>query len=69
LADSLDNDWIEKDYQKNLFNTARANNVRPPELFSAVYTVLMGQERGPRAAPFILSLEKDFVQKRFRLKG
>lgn len=68
LSDSLDKDWTEKDYQKNLFNTARANNIKPPELFTAVYGVLIGQERGPRAAPFILSLDKNFVQKRFRLE-
>jgi len=69
LADLLDRSWTDREYAKKIFETAEKNNLKPAKLFKAIYTVLLGQERGPRAAPFILSLDKKFVQRRFRLEG
>jgi lysyl-tRNA synthetase class 1 len=38
--------------------------VKTPEFFRALYLVLLGKERGPRAAPFLAVLERPFVLKR-----
>ncbi|MCK4327092.1 MAG: lysine--tRNA ligase [Candidatus Diapherotrites archaeon] len=43
--------------------------MQPKELFEAGYLVLLGKKRGPRLAPFLLSLDKEFVAKRLRLEG
>ena len=34
--------------------------------FRDLYLVLLGKERGPRAAPFLAVLEKDWVLRRLR---
>ena len=69
LAELLDKDWTGKEYARKIFETAERNDLKPGKMFKTIYTALLGQERGPRAAPFILSLDKEFVQKRFRLEG
>jgi lysyl-tRNA synthetase class 1 len=69
IADLLDKSWTDKDFAKQIFEAARSNDVKPGQLFKAIYTTLLGKPRGPRAAPFILSLDKDFAQKRLRLEG
>ena len=40
--------------------------VKTPEFFRALDLVLLGKERGPRAAPFLAVLDKDFVIQRVR---
>jgi len=34
-----------------------------------LYTLLIGKDRGPRLAPFLASLDKEFVIKRLRLEA
>jgi lysyl-tRNA synthetase class 1 len=34
-------------------------------MFEAIYLVLVGKRKGPKAASFILSLDADYVRKRF----
>ncbi|GAB4306954.1 MAG: lysine--tRNA ligase [Methanobacteriaceae archaeon] len=46
----------------------RQLNMKPQKAFQAVYKILIGKKQGPRAASFILSIDKDFVIKRFRLQ-
>lgn len=69
LAELLEKKWTDKQFARKIFETAEKNELKPGQLFKTIYTVLLEQERGPRAAPFILSLEKDFVEKRFKLEG
>jgi len=38
--------------------------VKTPEFFRSLYLVLLGKERGPRAAPFLAVLDKEFVLQR-----
>jgi lysyl-tRNA synthetase class 1 len=40
--------------------------LKPQKAFQAIYKVVIGKKQGPRAASFLLSLDKDFVIKRFR---
>jgi len=46
----------------------RKLDMKPQKAFQAVYKILIGKKQGPRAASFILSIDKDFVIKRFRLQ-
>lgn len=43
--------------------------VKPKELFEAAYQLLLGTKRGPRLAPFLLSLDKNLVVKRLKREG
>jgi lysyl-tRNA synthetase class 1 len=40
--------------------------LKPQKAFQAIYKLIIGKKQGPRAASFVLSLDKDFVIKRFR---
>ncbi|MCP4679039.1 MAG: lysine--tRNA ligase [Deltaproteobacteria bacterium] len=42
----------EKELQSIVFDIARENEVEPRDFFSAIYQVLLGQERGPRFGSF-----------------
>lgn len=66
LAGALREKWRPEDYHKRIYETARAKGVDPKDLFRAVYLVLIGKEKGPKAAAFILSLGEKHVSARFR---
>jgi len=68
LADELEKKWTPKKLHKRIYEIARSLGLKPPELFDAIYSVLIGKKRGPRAASFILTLNKGFVQRRFKFK-
>jgi len=40
--------------------------LEPREVFEAIYVVLLGKRRGPRAGWFLSALETEFLKKRFR---
>ncbi len=69
IADLLDRDWERQVFAKEIFKIANELGLKPPEMFKAVYNVLLDAERGPKSGAFILSLDKGFAQKRFRLEG
>ncbi|MFC2154701.1 hypothetical protein ACFLRC_04400, partial [Candidatus Altiarchaeota archaeon] len=50
---------------KQIYELARSIELEPPQLFQAIYRVLIGRDKGPKAAMFLLSLDKDLVEKRF----
>ncbi|MFH0862533.1 MAG: lysine--tRNA ligase [Candidatus Altiarchaeota archaeon] len=50
---------------KTVYNTARANSTDPPKLFEAIYRVLIGKEKGPKAAAFMLTLGPEYLKARF----
>ena len=52
--------------QADLFELTKKINIPSLEAFSSIYLSLIGKERGPRAAWFLLSLPKDKVIKRFQ---
>ncbi len=64
LSRELGKKWIPQDLHKRIYDIARSNDLNPPELFKAIYQVLIGKEKGPKAAMFLLTLEKEFVVKR-----
>ncbi|MFH0860925.1 MAG: lysine--tRNA ligase [Candidatus Altiarchaeota archaeon] len=65
IASELGKSWRDEDFHKRIYDIARASNLKPPELFKAIYTTLIGRERGPKAASFILALDEAYVKARF----
>jgi len=64
VAGELDSKHTPETLHKQIYETARAAGVKPPELFKALYGVLIGKERGPKAAMFLLSLPRADVKSR-----
>ena len=52
-----------------MYSILRRHGLKPQKAFQAIYRVLIGKKMGPRAASFLLSLERDFVIKRLRLEA
>lgn len=50
---------------KIIYETARSNNLKPPELFKSIYQSLIGKERGPKAASFLLGLGYEELKDRY----
>ena len=49
-----------------MYEILEAQELKPQKGFQAIYKMILGQKQGPRAASFLLSLDKDFVVKRLR---
>lgn len=54
-----------EEFQKNLYEWAKELDIPSKDAFAALYLSLIGKNYGPRAGWFILSLDRDFVKKRF----
>jgi lysyl-tRNA synthetase class 1 len=54
------------DIQQAIFETAKSNNLKPKQLFRAIYLALLGEESGPRAGLLILALGKEKCSARLR---
>lgn len=65
IAGELDKKWSPEDFQTNLYSWAKELDLSSKNAFTAIYTALIGKDHGPKAAWLILSLDKDFVTKRF----
>jgi lysyl-tRNA synthetase class 1 len=46
-------------------NVAEKVGIKPAKVFEAAYLVLLGRTHGPRLVPFIQSLDRSFIVKRF----
>ncbi len=66
IADELDKDLNAEELHKRIYEISRENGVKPSMVFRALYNVLIGKNRGPKAALFILSLDTSFVRNRFK---
>ena len=49
-----------------MYMVLESHGLKPQKAFQAIYKMILGQKQGPRAASFLLSLDKDFVVKRLR---
>ncbi|MDI6820221.1 MAG: lysine--tRNA ligase [Candidatus Hodarchaeaceae archaeon] len=49
-----------------VYEVAQGVGLKPPELFEAIYLVLIGLASGPRVGGFISALDKKFVIERFK---
>jgi len=58
--------WNAEEFQKKLYEWAKELGISSKDAFAAIYVSLIGKDHGPKAAWLILSLNKNFVQKRFK---
>ena len=70
LADVLENETFDNDvaFHDRMYEVLEALEMKPQKAFQAIYKTIIGKKQGPRAASFVLSLDKDFVIKRFRFE-
>ncbi len=66
ISKELDKKWTADELQKILYELTKEIDISSKDAFSAVYLSLIGKDYGPKAAWLILSLDKDFVEKRFK---
>ena len=66
VAEELDKKWNPEDFQKNLYEWGKELGISSKDSFAAIYTSLLGKNHGPKAGWLILSLDKEFVKKRFK---
>jgi len=65
ISFELNNKWKPKDFQVNLFEWAKELKLSSKDAFCAIYVSLLNKNCGPKAGWIILSLDKEFVKKRF----
>jgi len=66
IISMLERDMKETDIQNEVFNTARSLNLEMGKAFAAVYRTLLGSERGPRLAPLLMALDREWAISRLR---
>ena len=68
LAELMENNEFADATQLHdaMYEILEAQSLKPQKGFQAIYKMILGQKQGPRAASFLLSLDKDFVVKRLR---
>ena len=52
-------------FQNDIYKIGKDLSLSSAETFQAIYRTLIGKDSGPKAAWFILSLDKGFIKKRF----
>lgn len=66
IAKSLENVTDAESFQTQIYELGKELGLSGKETFGAIYTVLIGKDHGPKAAWLILSLDKEFIKKRFQ---
>lgn len=54
-----------EEFQTHIYSVGKELGLNGKETFATIYKVLIGKDHGPKAAWLLLSLEKEFVKKRF----
>ena len=65
VARKLSEEMLGDEAQNLLYSTAVELGVKPKKAFAAIYTALLGKKSGPKAGPFVASLDAEFVRTRF----
>ncbi len=65
IASELDKEWNAEEFQIRIYELGKTLELNGKETFAAIYSTLLGKDHGPKAAWLILSLDKEFVKKRF----
>ena len=65
IAKNLDNASDPESFQTQIYELGKEFGLTGKETFAAIYQALIGKPSGPKAAWLVLSLEKEFVKKRF----
>lgn len=65
LAKKLDSLGSAEELQLEIYNLGKEMGLSSRDVFSAIYIALLGKDHGPKAAWLVLSLDLEFVKKRF----
>ena len=65
IVAELDNATDAESFQTKIYELGKELGLSGKETFAAIYLSLIGKDHGPKAAWLILSLEKEFIKKRF----
>ena len=65
VAEELDKKWEGEEFQTRIYDLGKEMGLNGKDAFAAIYLSLIGKDHGPKAAWLILSLDKEFVKKRF----
>ena len=65
ISKELDEKWTGDEFQTRIYDLGKELGLSGKETFAAIYLSLIGKDHGPKAAWLILSLDKEFVKKRF----
>jgi len=66
IAEVLDKESDAEEFQTKIYEIGKELGLSGKESFAAIYLCLIGKDHGPKAAWLILSLDKEFVKKRFK---
>ncbi len=66
VAQELDKEWDPEEFQTKIYDIGKEIGLGGKDAFAAIYLSLIGKNHGPKAGWLILSLDKEFVQKRFQ---
>ena len=68
LADMMEEKEFTRaeDLHDEMYKILEKHELKPQKGFQAIYKMILGRKQGPRAASFLLTLDKDFVIKRLR---
>ena len=58
--------WDAEAIHNAIYETSQKQKIQTKVAFSAIYQIILGQEKGPRAGFFLSNLDKDFVVKRIK---
>ncbi|MEM3616137.1 MAG: lysine--tRNA ligase [Candidatus Methanomethylicia archaeon] len=68
LAEKIENRKpTPKEFEAEIVENARRMGIDIKRAFQILYKVILGRDSGPRLAPFILSLNEEFIVKRLKL--
>ncbi len=66
VSQELGKKWTGEEFQTKIYELGKELGLNGKDTFSAIYLSLIGKDYGPKAAWLILSLDKKFVQQRFK---
>jgi lysyl-tRNA synthetase class 1 len=69
LAEFVEAGHDGEEIQSEVFETARAHDIDPADLFTAGYRLFFDTEQGPKLGPFLAELDREFVVRRLRREG
>jgi lysyl-tRNA synthetase class 1 len=66
VIDLLQKNLKESELQNEIFEVARAQGLEVGKAFGAIYKILLGSEKGPRLAPLLAALDRDWLLNRLK---
>ena len=66
ISKELNKKWEGEAFQTKIYEIGKEVELNGAKTFEAIYLSLLGKDHGPKAAWLILSLDKEFVKKRFQ---